>query len=94
MIVLNVTYKCRPGKREAFLNAIQSEGIDLASRLEAGNVKYDYYLPFEDNGDLLLVEHWRDADALAAHGQTPHFLKLGGLKKTFVTETRIERFEQ
>ena len=94
MIVLNVTYKCRPGKREAFLNAIQSEGIDLASRLEAGNVKYDYYLPFKDNGDLLLVEHWRDADALAAHGQTPHFLKLVELKKAFVTETRIERFER
>ena len=94
MIVLNVTYKCRPGMREAFLNAIKSEGIDEASRAEAGNGKYDYFIPFADDGSLLLVEHWRDADALAAHGQTPHFQRLGELKKSFVTETVIERFER
>ncbi len=34
MIVLNVTYKCKPGKREAFLKMIATEGIDAASRAE------------------------------------------------------------
>lgn len=31
MIVLNVTYQCRPGMRDAFLKAIAAEGIDAAS---------------------------------------------------------------
>ena len=59
MIVLNVTYKCRPGMREAFLEAIRAEGIDEASRAEAGNLKYDYYLPFGGGDELLLVESGR-----------------------------------
>ena len=93
MIVLNVTYKCKPGMREAFLERIQAEGIDAASRAEAGNLQYDYFLPFDDNGDLLLVEKWKDADALSAHGKLPHFAKLGTFKAQYVAETLIDRFE-
>ena len=93
MIVLNVTYKCRPGLREAFLERILSEGVDEQCRAEDGCLKYDYYLPFDDNGELLLVEKWRDADALAAHGRQPHLLALGRFKKDYVTETVIERFD-
>ena len=93
MIVLNVTYKCKSGKREEFLEAILREGIDEASRKEAGNLKYDYYIPFDDNGELLLVEKWRDEAALEAHGKTPHLLRLRALKAEFEAETVIERFE-
>ena len=93
MIVLNVTYRCRPGMREEFLEAILREGVDEASRNEAGNLKYDYYLPFDGGDDLLLVEKWRDADALRLHAETPHYAKLKGLKPAYVTETVVERFE-
>ena len=93
MIVLNVTYQCKPGMREAFLERIQAEGIDAASRAEAGNLQYDYFLPFDDNGDLLLVEKWKDETALAAHGKTAHLRRLAELKPLYVNETVIERFE-
>ena len=39
MIVLNVTYKCKPDMRDEFLEMIMTEGIDVASRAEAGNIK-------------------------------------------------------
>ena len=93
MIVLNVTYKCRPGMREAFLEAIRAEGIDEASRAEAGNLKYDYYLPFDGGDELLLIEKWRDEAALSAHTETPHYARLKELKPRFVTETVVERFK-
>ncbi len=93
MIVLNVTYRCRPGMREEFLEAILREGIDEASRNEDGNLKYDYYIPFDDNGDLLLVEHWHGEAAVSAHAGTPHYQKLKELKPAYVTETVVERFE-
>jgi len=64
MIVLNVTYKCKPEMREEFLERIMTEGIDDAVRAEDGNLKYDYYFPADDTQELLLVEKWRDADAL------------------------------
>ena len=92
MIVLNVTYKCKPGLREEFLERILSEGIDEKSRAEEGNFKYDYYLPFDDNGELLLVEKWKDDEALAAHGKQPHFLLLGELKPEYVADMHVEKY--
>ena len=94
MIVLNVTYKCKPELREEFLETILREGIEEASRSEAGNLKYDYYLPFDGGDDLLLVEHWRDETALKAHAETPHYAKLKELKPQYVTETVVERYEK
>lgn len=93
MFVLNVTYKCKPGMREKFLDKIVSEGIDAACRAEEGNIKYDYYMPVNDADEMLLVEKWSDADALAEHGRLPHFARLGELKKEFVNDTIIEKFE-
>ena len=92
MEVLNVTYHCKPGKRDAFLNAIISEKIDIACRKEEGNLKYGYYLPTDSADEMLLIEKWRDAECLAAHGQQPHYQRLGELKAEFVNETVLEKF--
>ena len=93
MIVLNVTYKCRPGMRDAFLNAIRREGLDAASRREKGNLRYDYYLPTAGEDELFLLEKWRDADALKVHFATPHLKRLGELKAEYVLETVVEKLE-
>ena len=93
MIVLNVTYQCRPGMKEEFLEMIISEGIDEASRAEAGNIQYDYYLPADGSDKLLLVEKWKNADAMKEHGKQPHYARLKALKADYVTDTIIERFQ-
>ena len=93
MIVLNVTYKCKPEMAPEFLECIMTEGIDEASRAEDGNLKYDYYIPVDGSDEMLLVEKWRDAEALAAHGKQPHFARLGELKPEFVLATIIEKYE-
>ena len=61
MIVLNVTYKCKPEMREDFMEAIITEGIDVACRAESGNMKYEYYYPAEEGDELLLIEKWTGA---------------------------------
>ena len=93
MIVLNVTYKCKPDMREEFLEMIYTEGIDTASRSEKGNIKYDYYIPADGSDDLLLVEKWSNAEALAAHREQPHFARLGDLKKEYVFDVIVEKYE-
>ena len=92
MIILNVTYKCKPQMRDEFLEMIMAEGIDVACRGEEGNIKYDYYIPTDDSDDLLLVEKWRDAEVLDKHSKQPHFARLGEIKKDFVNDTIIEKF--
>ena len=93
MIVLNVSYKCKPEMRDDFMEAIITEGIDVACRAEAGNLKYEYYYSAEDDDEILLIEKWTDAGALAAHGKQEHYLRLGELKQEYVKETVVEKFE-
>ena len=92
MIVLNVTYKCKSGMREAFLDAIKAEGLDAASRAEEGNSKYDFYFAADNPDELFLVEYWRDAEAVAIHNEMPHFKRFGELKKEFVEETDLKKY--
>lgn len=92
MIVLNVLYKCKPGMREAFLDAIKAEGLDAASRAEEGNSKYDFYFAADNPDELFLLEHWRDAEAVAIHNEMPHFKRIGELKNEFVIETDLKKY--
>ena len=92
MIVLNVTYKCKPGMNKAFLAKLNEEGLGAACRAEDGNIKYHYYLPTDGSDELLLVEKWRDKAALKAHAAQPHFARIGAVKAEFVDDTVIEKF--
>ena len=92
--ILNVTYKCKEGMREEFLETILAEGLDEASRAEAGNIKYDFYLAFDDPDELFLFEKWRDEEAVKSHNAEPHFRRFGELKAEFVLETVLERYSK
>ena len=93
MLVFNVTFKCRPGMRDVFLERIKAEGIDAASRAEAGNLRYDYFIPVDQSDDLFLVEQYRDAEAVAAHVRQAHTAKLVKLKEAYVTDLILEKYE-
>ena len=93
MLVFNVTFRCKPGARDAFLREIMAEGIDAASRAEAGNIAYDYYVPVDRDSDLFLVEKYVDADAVAAHVRQTHTAKLVELKEKYVSDMTLEKYE-
>ena len=93
MLVFNVTFRCKPDMRDAFLKAIVSEGIDAAARGEAGNLKYDYYLPVDNDCDLLLIEKYKDAAAVAEHVRQPHTARLVELKEAYVADMILEQYE-
>jgi quinol monooxygenase YgiN len=93
VLVFNVTFKCKPGMRDEFLEKIRTEGIDAASRAEEGNLMYAYYLPLDGSDDLLLIEKYRDADAVAAHVRQAHVARLVELKTEYVSDLILEKYE-
>ena len=94
MEILNVTYKCKAGKREKFLETQKAEGLDAARRAEAGNIKYDFYFAEADPDELFLFEKWRDEESVKSHNAEPHFRRFGELKAEFVLETVLERYSK
>ncbi len=92
MLVFLVTFRCRPEMREEFLEMIRTEGIDEAARAEEGNLQYDFFLPLDNCDDLLLIEKYRDADALGAHVRSAHVARLTELKNEYVTDLLMEQY--
>lgn len=89
MLLIQVTYTMRPGQREAFVRKIRESGILDAIRGEDGCLGYSYYLPEEEDGTLLLVEKWTDAQAQKAHLETPHMKQMAAFKPEYVADTKL-----
>ncbi|MEU0875892.1 putative quinol monooxygenase [Nocardia brasiliensis] len=73
-LTLNVRFTAKPG-READLRAVL-ENLVGPTVAEPGCLRYELYLHPTDPAKAVLLEEWVDADALAAHFETPH-LKQG-----------------
>lgn len=92
MLTWNVTYHCKPGKREEFYKAISDLGIRANSTGEAGNLKYDYFFDAQDPDALLLVESWTEPALQQAHCETDLFARLQALKAEYCEAVTIDKF--
>ena len=92
-VVLHVKYTCLPGKAEEFVRELKVRGLQAAARRDDGCLQYDYFLSCEEADTVLLLEHWRDAAALAAHGAGPLMPEIAACKEGRVIRTQVERFE-
>jgi quinol monooxygenase YgiN len=93
MVVLNVHYFTKPGKRAEFYEAVNKLEVPQKSRAEEGNIKYDYYMSIDNEDEILLVENWKDEAAFRFHTEQAHFKALGELKAEYVEETVLKRYE-
>ena len=92
-IILHVYYHGKAGEAAAFVREMKEQGLQKKVKNEDGNFQYDYFLSTEDADTVLLLEQWRDADALAAHLTRPTMDEIRALKAKHGLETRLERYE-
>ena len=90
---LNVTYKMKPGMREAFLSALVESGLPEIFRQEEGCLQYSYFRSVEDEDCLLLVERWTDRKFQQQHLETPHIPKLAAIKERCVADTVLTTYD-
>ena len=93
MYTIAVTFQCIPGKREAFVKRVRSEGILDAVRAEDGCQRYDYYFSESDQNELLLIEAWETKQHQQIHIEQPHMAKLRSFKNDYVQTTTLREFE-
>ena len=66
-----VRFKIKPGRNADFERIIKKLQGQLGTS-EPGNIYYDLYLPAPDSQTYVLIEHYKDADAVTAHGKDPN----------------------
>jgi quinol monooxygenase YgiN len=66
-----VKFKIKVGKNADFEKAMAKIQAALVTS-EPGNIYYDLYLPAVDSQTYVLIEHYKNADAVTAHGKDPN----------------------
>jgi quinol monooxygenase YgiN len=66
-----VKFKIKSGRNADFEKVMKKLQGQLAAS-EPGNIYYDLYLPAPDSQTYVLIEHYKNADAVKAHGKDPN----------------------
>lgn len=92
-LTLNVRFTAKPGRGAELKDLLQ--GVIEPTLAEEGCLGYELYLHPTDPSRMVLLEEWTDADALAAHFQTPHLKALAAaLQDVLVEPFQLRRFAE
>lgn len=92
-ILIHIYYTGTNGSAKKFVEEMLSSGIVDDVRSEDGNLKYDYYFPINDEETVLLIDKWKNQEALDAHHKSDMMPKIATLRKKYNLKMKVERFE-
>ncbi len=91
-ITMNLYYTGTNGSARKFVEEMESSGTAAAIRAEPGNERYAYFLSMEDPETVLLIDSWRDQEALDVHHASPMMGVLAALREKYDLHMRAERY--
>lgn len=91
-IVVNLYYTGTNGSARKFAEEMETSGTADRIRAEEGNERYAYFLPLEDPETVLLIDAWRDQQALDVHHASPMMETIAKLREKYGLHMRAERY--
>ena len=91
-IIVNLRYTGKNGSARAFAEEMTKSGTVEAIRNENGNLRYEYYLSFDDPETVLLVDEWEDQEAIDRHHASPMMQKIAELRDKYDLHMTVERY--
>ncbi len=92
MITVNIYYTGKNGAARAFAEEMTRSGVVSAIRAEEGNLRYEYFFPMKDPETVLLIDRWRDQEAIDAHHASPMMGQIAALREKYDLHMKVERF--
>ena len=91
-ITINIYYTGENGNAKRFAQEMLSRGIVEKIRAEEGNVKYEYFLPMNDEETVLLIDCWKDQLSLDKHHNSPMMQEIIALREKYDLHMQVERY--
>ncbi|MCI5647819.1 MAG: putative quinol monooxygenase [Fusicatenibacter sp.] len=93
-ITINLYYTGRNGAARKFAGEMIASGTADRIRAEEGNERYEYFQPLDDPETILLIDQWRDQEALDIHHASPMMETIAALREKYDLHMRTERFQK
>lgn len=91
-VTVNIYYSGKDGAARKFAEEMIAEGIVDAIRAEEGNLRYEYFLPTDDPETVLLIDSWKDQQAIDVHHASPMMEKITELRNKHDLHMKVERY--
>ncbi|MDO4804893.1 MAG: putative quinol monooxygenase [Lachnospiraceae bacterium] len=92
MITVNLYYTGENGNARRFAEEMESSGTADKIRAEAGNIRYEYFLPMKDPETVLLIDAWESQEAIDVHHASPMMKAIADLREKYDLHMKVERY--
>lgn len=93
MILMHLYYQGKPGQAKKFVKEMMESGLVEKIRNEPGNLQYEYFIPFDREDAILLVDRWENQKALDYHHQLPIMDQISTLRNKYDLHMEVERYQ-
>ena len=93
-LTINIYYTGKNGSARAFAKEMVESGLVDRVRNEDGNLKYEYFFPMDDEETVLLIDRWKNKEALDIHHKSEMMGEIAKLRDKYNLHMRVEQFTQ
>lgn len=91
-ITVNLYYTGRNGSARKFVEEMERSGTADRIRKEEGNERYEYFFSASDPETVLLIDAWKDQEAIDRHHASEMMKTLAGLRSKYDLHMKAERY--
>ena len=91
-ITVNIYYTGKNGNARKFAREMIESGTVNEIRKEKGNIRYEYFIPLNNDETVLLIDSWENQKAIDIHHSSPMMNKIIELREKYDLHMRIERY--
>ncbi len=92
-LTINIYYTGENGSARKFIDEMITKGIVDRIRKEEGNLKYEYFFPVDDNETVLLIDKWKNEEALDIHHKSEMMKEIAKLREKYNLKMRVEKYK-
>ncbi len=93
-LTINIYYTGQNGNAKKFAEEMISSGIVNKVRLEEGNERYEYFFPMEDKETVMLIDRWKNQEALDLHHKSEMMKEIAELRNKYELKMKVEKFTE
>lgn len=86
-----LTYTGQGNNAQLFVREMEESGIAPLIRSRAGNLRYQYFISYDQPETVLLVDSWADQEALDIHHASPQMEQIIALREKYDLKMTAER---
>ncbi len=92
-LTINIYYTGQNGNAKKFAKEMISSGLVDQIRAEEGNEKYEYFFPMEEEETVMLIDRWKNQEALDIHHKSEMMKEIANLREKYKLKMRVEKFK-